>query len=112
MFWTRVKQLIKAAGMNQEKFAAYIDIPLGTFQGWIHHNRLPEAKTACDIASALGVTVEYLVRGKDRDLANIRLRELAARKAAERIEKLLRQIEREIKLIKAPVKTRRKHNHG
>ena len=76
-FWERTKKLIKAAGMNQEQFAKYIDIPIGTFQGWIHHDRIPEALTACDIAAALGVSVEYLAYGRDRDNTRIRERELA-----------------------------------
>jgi len=101
-FWNRVKQLIKSAGMNQQKFAEHIDIPPRTFQGWIYHNRLPEAETACDIAIALGVSVEYLVMGKDRCNAKIRLKELEARKAAGRIEKLTKQIKNETKFIKTP----------
>ena len=106
-FWNRVKKLIKAAGMTQQKFAAHIDVPLSTFQGWIYHNRLPEAKTACDIAITLGVSVEYLVMGKDRCNASIRLKELEARKAARRIEKLTMQIKNETKFIKAPIQSKK-----
>ena len=67
----------------------------GTFAGWIYHNRLPNAETACDIGTALGVSVEYLVYGRDRNNTRTRLRELAARKAAARIEILSERIQKE-----------------
>jgi transcriptional regulator with XRE-family HTH domain len=64
-FWGRVKILIRAHKISREKFAAYIGISYDTFRNWIRYNRLPDIYTACDIADALGVSVDYLARGKD-----------------------------------------------
>jgi transcriptional regulator with XRE-family HTH domain len=50
---------------GREKFAAHIGISSGTFRNWLRYNRLPDIYTACDIADALGVSVDYLARGKD-----------------------------------------------
>ena len=102
-FWVRTKKLIKAVGMNQAKFAAFIDVPLGTFQGWIHHDRLPEAETAYYIATALGVSVEFLVSGKDKENTKTRLKELAARKAAGKIEVLTDKILVAVKSMGKPI---------
>ena len=99
IFWNRTRRLIKKAGMTQSQFAAYIEVPPGTFAGGIYHNRLPDAETACDIGTALGVSVEYLVYGKDRNNTKTRLRELAARKAAARIEILCDKIRKEARGI-------------
>ena len=66
-FWNRVKVLIKAHNFDQIKFAAHIGIPLNTFKGWIHYNRIPDVLTAYDMAAALGVPLDYLVFGKEND---------------------------------------------
>ena len=101
-FWIRVKTLIKAHNMNHEQFAGYIDIPIGTFSGWIHFNRLPDVETACDMAAALGVTVQYLVYGDDGEKSAQRFKELNARRAAGRIDKLLLQISHETRAMRLP----------
>jgi transcriptional regulator with XRE-family HTH domain len=95
-FWTRVKRLVKAHKITQEKFATYIGVAVSTLKGWIHFNRIPDAVTACDIAKSLGVTVEYLVRengGKDTEKHTQRLSE--RKEAAARIKKLALQIGKE-----------------
>ena len=66
-FWSRVKILIKAHNVDQKKFAAHIGIPLDTLKGWIYHKRIPDVGTAYDIAAALGVSLDYLVFGKEND---------------------------------------------
>jgi transcriptional regulator with XRE-family HTH domain len=64
-FWGRVKVLMRSHKISQERFAAYIGVSFGTFKEWLPFNRLPDIYTACDIADALGVSVDYLARGKD-----------------------------------------------
>ena len=64
-FWTRTLELIKAHKVSRAKFAAYIGVSYDTFRNWVYRNRIPIAHDACNIADALGVSVEYLVRGKD-----------------------------------------------
>jgi len=62
-FWERTHRLIKARKISQEKFAQLVGINYNTFRCWKYNNRMPDAESACDIADALGVSVEYLVRG-------------------------------------------------
>jgi len=102
-FWIRVRELIKTHNMNQEQFAAYIKVPVSTFQGWIYYKRIPDAITAFEMATALGVSVEYLVSGKDMDNTEIRLKELTARKAASRIDLLLGKIQTQTKALGLPL---------
>ena len=66
-FWKRVKVLIKAHNVSQEKFAAHIGMPLSTLKGWMFHNRVPDVGSAYGIAASLGVTLDYLVFGKEND---------------------------------------------
>jgi len=99
-FWIRTKQQIKAHRYSQRKLADYIGIPVQTLWGWIHYNRIPDAATACSIAEALGVTVEYLVRGSDDINADDKMQRTFARKsAAEQIQKLARKIKEETKQL-------------
>ena len=49
-FWARVKRLIKAHKISQAKFAEYIGLTARTLWGWIYHDRIPDAATACSIA--------------------------------------------------------------
>ena len=97
----RVKQQIKAHRYSQRKLADYTGIPVQTLWGWIHYNRIPDAATACSIAEALGVTVEYLVRGNDDINAEDKMQRTLARKyAAEQIQKLAVKIRKETKGLK------------
>ena len=100
-FWIRVKQQIKAHRYSQRKLADYIGVPVQTLWGWIHYNRIPDAVTACGIAEALGITVEYLVRGNDDINAEDKMQRTFARKsAAEQIQKLALKIKEETKQLK------------
>ena len=45
--------------------AKSLGIPFGTYRGWNAYRRLPDVSSGHRIAQALGVTVEYLVSGKD-----------------------------------------------
>ena len=102
VFWSRVKKLIKSHKMTHKQFAEYIDIPLRSFEGMIYHNRIPVLTLALDMATALGVSVEYLANGEDRDLKNKRLKELENRETAVRISKLSMQIHKESEKIIKP----------
>ena len=95
-FWGRAKPLIKALNMTQQQFADYLGISYYTLRGWIYHERTPEILAAYNVAIALGVTLDYLLVGKDRDIAGKRLMEIETRKAAARVMKLADQIHEEI----------------
>ena len=99
-FWERAKPLIRAQNMTYKQYAEYLGISVNTLYGWIKHERVPELSMAYTIAVTLGVTLDYLFGGKERNIADARLKELAARRAAAKVLKMAEQIVRELKEIK------------
>ena len=92
-FWNRVKYLIKTHKTSQGEIAELLGIPLGTLRNWMYNGRLPDVVTACDLAILLGVTVDFLVYGKNRKPVKERMSRLLERKkAASRITKLAKDI--------------------
>ena len=92
-FWNRVKFLIKTHKTTQEKIAVYIDIPFRTFRNWIYYKRAPDIGTAVSLSIALGVSIEYLIFGEDRQRIEDRMLRLLERKsAAAEIHKLAKII--------------------
>ena len=94
-FWARVKPLLKAHKMTQKQLAEYMGIPLSTLCGWIKYNRVPDTGTAYEMAIVLGVTLNYLLGGREAEIADWRLKELAAREAAAHIMELAARIQNE-----------------
>ena len=88
-FWERVQALQKAHKISLDYLAEYIGIKPNTFKGWMYKGRIPNAYSACDIADALGVTVEYLVWGNDDDREKFRMRQVEERKIASALIKKL-----------------------
>lgn len=66
-FWKRVNKRIKELNITQESLCSDLGINLGTFKQQITHARFPSVDSALKIAQALGVSVEYLVTGKETD---------------------------------------------
>jgi transcriptional regulator with XRE-family HTH domain len=65
-FSDRLRAEIEYAGLTQEEFADKAGIKKRSLDGYLGPQKsLPLADTAVKIASALGVSVEYLVTGKD-----------------------------------------------
>ena len=82
MFWERVKRLLAVHKTCQKEFADYIGVSQRTLEGWIRYKRIPNALYSCSIAEALGVTVEYLLRGNEDGALEKRLKETEERKEA------------------------------
>lgn len=61
----KCEQRNKKQNTTQEWVSKNSDISYMTFKGWIAKDVLPRAEDAVKIAKALGVTVEYLVTGRD-----------------------------------------------
>ena len=99
-FWRRTKALMKAHNMTQKQFAEHLGISLNTVRSWIYHDRVPELSAAYAIAYAMGVSLEYLLGGKDKDITVLRLKELKLRKAAGRILKKIDKIQIELKQMR------------
>ena len=99
-FWRRAKKQIKAHKITQKDFSAYVGVNFGTFKNWIYYGLIPDARSAYIIATALGVTVEYLVTGLDGKAMRSREKDALKRKtAAAKIRKMALQIEKNAGLI-------------
>ena len=103
-FWGRVKPLVKAHKMTQKQFAEYMGISYNTLLGWIRYQRIPDTGTAYDMAVVLGVTLNYLLGGREADIAAWRLKELTARDAAAKILKLTAEVENEVRKLRPLMK--------
>jgi len=65
-FTKRLRSEIEYVGLNQKEFAAKIGLKKRTLDTYLGiQQSMPPADTAVKIASALGVSVEYLVTGKE-----------------------------------------------
>ena len=64
-FWGRVKSLIRKNNTTQIDAAAACHISPRTFQNWIRRDLYPTIIDGYHLANFLGVSVEYLVTGKD-----------------------------------------------
>ena len=99
-FWERVKKLIRAHKISQEKLASHVGINFFTLKSWIYFNRIPDVITGLYMAAALGVSVEYLATGKEGKVMKIREEQALTRKtAAAKIKKMANQIEKNAYLI-------------
>ena len=65
-FWLRVKQLSKARKTTQREMAEYLGLPLRTLQNWIQRGIFPLFPDGYRMAVFFGVSVEYLLTGKEK----------------------------------------------
>ena len=65
LFWDNVKRLVKEQKTTQAKLAEDCGISFRNLQNQISRNIFPQVDDASKIAQALGVTVDYLITGKD-----------------------------------------------
>jgi len=91
---------MKAHNLTQRQFAEQLGISHHTVRGWIHYDRVPELSAAYAIAYAMGVSLEYLLGGKEKNITELRLKELELRKSAGRILKLMDKIQEELKRMR------------
>lgn len=64
-FWERVKSLCKNEKVTQEKLCTDLSFNLGSYKNRIVRSIAPDVFDAQKIAFYLGVSVEYLVTGKN-----------------------------------------------
>ena len=64
-FWERVNDLLERNDINKKTLAADAGFDASNITKGIKNNNIPSAETAVKIATRLGVSVEYLVTGKD-----------------------------------------------
>ena len=71
-FKENLKSELEYQGLQPKELAARCGISKNTLGNYLTgHNSLPAADTAVKIARALGVSVEYLVTGKNADESHI-----------------------------------------
>ena len=89
LFWDHVKFLNRKKGVTQTSLAKACGVPISTFKYWIQKNFYPSVMDAFIIAKKLGVTMEFLVTGKEKPskkvVENIRLHLQKAEKKLEKI---------------------------
>ncbi|GHV88002.1 hypothetical protein AGMMS50267_03620 [Spirochaetia bacterium] len=64
-FWKIVKNEVDRQNTSFEWLYRKTGIPKGTFSSWKNRNVVPRADAAYRIAEVLGVSVEYLLTGRD-----------------------------------------------
>jgi len=70
-FKENLREAINYSGLEQKEVAHKANISLRNIENYLRENAsIPSADKAVKIAQVLGVTVEYLVTGKDLSLKN------------------------------------------
>ena len=87
--WDRVKRLLKENKYTQNAAAEVCCVKLSTFQSWIRKDYYPTILGGYALARFLGVTVEYLVTGKERE----------AKKQIETVRSVLKEADEKLKKI-------------
>lgn len=64
-FWERVCDLLEKQDINKKTLACEAGFDPSNITKGVKNNNCPSAETAVKIAKKLGVTVEYLVTGKE-----------------------------------------------
>lgn len=63
-FWTRVDKRLKEKGASVRELSDAIGVSYDVVRQWRSKNRYPKGQLPMEIASWLGVSVEYLLSGK------------------------------------------------
>ncbi len=64
-FWERVDELLEKNDINKKTLATDAGFDASNITKGIKNNNIPSAETAVKIAARLGVSVEYLVLGRN-----------------------------------------------
>ena len=57
----RIDDVLKEKNWTIKQFAEYVGVPRTTVNSWLLRKRTPRIDLICQIADALGVTIDYLV---------------------------------------------------
>jgi transcriptional regulator with XRE-family HTH domain len=92
VFWNRVKRLLKMRNATQAQLADVCGFFLSTFQGWMYKGLYPSVLDLYSIAKALGVSMEFLLTGKDEQrkgtLKQVKTDDSLLEKAREEVQKI------------------------
>ena len=88
-FKENLREAIDLRGLGQKELAYKAKISLRSVENYLRENNsIPAADTAVQIAQALGVTVEYLVTGKNIPVETVSSLDPEIQKLIEYIKKL------------------------
>ena len=105
-FKENLKEQLRFSGMYVKELAALSGVKKQTIDSYLNTNScMPSADAAVAIAKALGVTVEYLVTGKEINKKDVQY-PIESRKTAEVVA---RMGERNRKMAVAVIKSMKKH---
>ena len=66
LFWNRTKALLRDNKITQKEAAEACGRSLSTFKGWMLKCIIPPLDDAFALARLLGVTLEFLITGRDK----------------------------------------------
>lgn len=67
-FWNRVSKLAKEKKLRQVDICEKTNINYKTYQSWIVHSRLPDARDGLKLAKLLNTSLDYLINGEESEL--------------------------------------------
>jgi transcriptional regulator with XRE-family HTH domain len=70
-FWQRLEWLLDQRGMTRKELAERVGLASSAVSVWKTRHTYPDAEVACRVASALNVTVEYLVLGIEASASTV-----------------------------------------
>lgn len=68
-FGKRLKELRLKRKMSLSEIASLAGVPLSSYQEWEQGRRILDVKIYFRLANALGVTVDYLIFGKEKEVS-------------------------------------------
>ena len=112
-FNTRLKDEIEFADIRYKELSEKSGVPERALYNYVatKNPSMPPADVAVKIADALGLTVEYLVTGKDTELQNMKIDYERIHKYAALFDKLELLTERQMKLIQIMISEFTDWNH-
>ena len=88
--WLRVNRLIKTKKTTQKDLAEYLGLPHRTLQNWMYRGLWPLISEGYRMSIYFGVSVEYLVTGKEKkEQRNINAVRSLLKQADEKLQNML-----------------------
>ena len=93
-FWQRVRSLIREKQVTQAVVAKACGLSYSTFRKWITQNTIPPLDVATALSKYFGKSLEYLVHGKEENVA-VKIGEVlhSLQKTNEKLKEVLAQAE-------------------
>ena len=87
-FSNRLKKLRMEKGFSQRTFTKKVDLNYSQYNRYERGDSIPTTETISKLATALGVSVDFLLEGKTQDAATANFEDKDLLRLFERLEKL------------------------